>query len=154
MSPGPERKKKQPSELPDAVARFGLWYPAASYSLAHADNDGSRTTWRNQIEALFPKHCYATDLLDVNGSWTTGGDGTATLLLSEFACFDQINLAPPVNVVATPYSADPFFLTIQHSLVDSTDVEIKVWTWDANGAAAPEVSFDWRCRVAYTPQVQ
>jgi hypothetical protein len=57
----------------------------------------------------------------------------------------------PVNVVATPNSSDPFFLTIQHSLIGLADVEIKVWTWDANGAAAPGVPFDWRCRVPYHP---
>jgi hypothetical protein len=40
------------------------------------------------------------------------------------------------------------FLTLVHSLVDNgADVEIKVSTWDANGVAAPNVSFDWRCRV-------
>jgi hypothetical protein len=45
----------------------------------------------------------------------------------------------------------PCFLTLVHSVVkNGADVEIKVATWDAGGAAAPDVTFNWRCRVAVT----
>ena len=146
MSPERQSKKKQP-EVPDAVARVSLWYPAAT----HSYSTDSYVTWRSPVEAH--KQCDASDLLDVTGFWATGSYGRATLLLSEFACLPRdISFALPINVVATPNSADPVFLTIQHSLINSSaDVEIKVRTWDANGAAAPRVSFDWRCRVPYSP---
>jgi hypothetical protein len=29
------------------------------------------------------------------------------------------------------------------------DVEIEIFAWDANGAAASEVTLNWRCRVPY-----
>jgi hypothetical protein len=148
MSPERPSKKKQP-EVPDAVARVSIWYPAASYNFEPTD---SYTAWRSHVVAFPPKQCYDSHLLDVTGSWATGSDGKATLLLSEFVCLPRdLSFAVPVNVVATPNSADPFFLTIQHSLIGLADVEIKVWTWDANGAAAPGVPFDWRCRVPYHP---
>ena len=130
----PKRPEKiRGDKTPDAIAQLGLWYPAASYNFTSAD---SYTAWRNQTEAL-PKQCYGSNLLDVTGSWTTGSGGEATLLLSEFVCLRGNTPAAPVNVVATPNSATPFFLTIQHSLVatvrdlrETTDVEIKVWTWN------------------------
>jgi hypothetical protein len=158
MNSEPDASKRQLEEVlgkatPDAVAR-GFWYPASSYNFI--SNDSSYVTWKNHV-AAFPKQCYPSNLLDVAGSGTTGSDGTATLLLSEFVCLAPLpgqyySLALPVDVVATPYSADPFFLTLQHALVNnSTDVEIKILTWAADGSAAPEVSFDWRCRVAFIP---
>ena len=40
-------------------------------------------------------------------------------------------------------------MTMTHSLVNTpaTDVQITVFAWDANGAPAPNVVFDWRCLV-------
>jgi hypothetical protein len=39
-------------------------------------------------------------------------------------------------------------VTTTHALVDNgNDVQITVFAWNAGGAAAPNVSFDWRCRV-------
>ena len=82
-------------------------------------------------------------------------------LLSEFVCFAQVNiLAEPINVVATPRASTPSFLTMTHQLVKADgatnyqdDVSISVFTWDANGAAAPNVVFDWRCRVVSVPVI-
>jgi hypothetical protein len=40
-----------------------------------------------------------------------------------------------------------------HTLVNNgTDVEITVFSWDANGAPTPGVTFNWRCRVEH-PQI-
>ncbi len=121
---------------------FRLWFPAGSY----AYGDGT-VTWRSIL--LPGKSCYSASLLDASGVSSTGADGKRVFLLSDFVCFPQVySLAEPINVVATPRSASPFFLTMTHSLVNAaSDVEITVFTWDANGAAAPNVVFDWRCRV-------
>ena len=60
----------------------------------------------------------------------------------------------PINVVATPLSSEPFFVTLMHVLLpDSKDVEITVSAWDANGKAAAGVAFDWRCRVPYSDPI-
>lgn len=125
--------------------------------------DGSITS-RGIIFAL-PNSCVSSRLLEVGGFAATGSDGKATFRLNAFLCpFGGIGpivttsgaappppapkYVPPVNVVATPLSSEPFFLTLTRSLVDNgADVEIKVATWDADGSAAPNVSFDWRCRV-------
>jgi hypothetical protein len=51
-------------------------------------------------------------------------------------------------VLATPFSTKPVFVTVIHSLINNgTDVEIRVFSWDANGNAAPNISFNWRCRL-------
>jgi len=127
--------------------------------------DGSIT----QRSLFFPRpnECRSSRLLDVSGFATSGSNGKILFRLNSFLCpFGGVlpptldptlppTLPPPppkysqpINVVATPLSSTPCFLTLVHSLVDNgADVEIKVSTWDANGVAAPNVSFDWRCRV-------
>ena len=125
--------------------------------------DGSIT--RRSIIFFGPNACVQSRLLEVSGFATTGSDGKAVFRLNSFLCpFGGVGpvippsgaaaalpfakYSQPVNVVATPLSSSPFFLTLGRSLVDNgADVEIKVSTWDADGAAAPNVSFDWRCRV-------
>src|SRR5207245_5299438 len=112
-------------------------------------------TWRNILIGIFPQQCVLTETLDVCGQNVTGSDGTVVFRLSFFVCLDPGDvLGAPVNVVATPNSVEPFFLSVQHSLVDNAaDVEITVSMWDPSGAPAPGAFFDWRCRVAYVPGV-
>jgi len=84
----------------------------------------------------------------VSGFATTASSGQSVFRLSDFICPGGEVYNYPINVIATPFSSKPFFLTVMHSLVNNgSDVEIKVFAWDANGAAAPNVSFNWRCRV-------
>jgi hypothetical protein len=119
-----------------------LWYPAGAYNYAEGN-----ATWRS---ILFPgKRCNAATLLDASGVSSTGSDGKRVFLLSDFVCFAQLNaLAEPINVVATPRSETPFFLTMTHALNNTAnDVQITVFAWDSNGTPAPNVIFDWRCRV-------
>jgi hypothetical protein len=105
------------------------------------------TTLRNLIVPR-PNRCYQARLLDVSGIATTGNDGKSRFRLTDFLCHTGETFGEPINVVATPLSSTPCFLTVIHSLVnDGADVEIQVSTWDASGTAAPTVSFDWRCRV-------
>ena len=126
----------------EQLIKLKLWFPAGASSY----EDGS-VTWKS---ILFPgKRCNSATLLDASGVSFTGADGTRVFLLSDFVCFPQVNsLAEPINVVATPRSESPFFLTLTHALINAdSDVQISVFTWDAGGAAAPNVAFDWRCRV-------
>ena len=106
------------------------------------------TTWQSLIFPR-PKSCEPAPILDVTGWGSTGPDGRRTFRLSYFACLPG-SLAPPINVVATPGGSAPSFLTTQYSLVDNaTDLEITISAWDPGGAPAPDISFDWRCRVVY-----
>ena len=132
-------------DIDEATAQSKSWWmPIGAYSFS----DGL-VTWRNIIRFL-PKSCNDARLLDVSGVSSTGGDGKRVFRLSEFVCFGTINsLAEPINVVATPLANTPGFLTAQHQLIPATvdDVEITIFAWDANGVPAPNVVFDWRCRV-------
>ncbi len=95
-----------------------------------------------------PNVCYQNNALDVSGFATTANNGQSVFRLSDFICPSGEVYNHPINVVATPFASKPFFLTVMHSLVNNgEDVEIQVFAWDANGAAASEVSFNWRCRV-------
>ncbi len=155
MAETPELKKQLEEvlghELAEGVVqKLNFWSPVASYVRSF---DESYTTWRNIIVGIFPKQCVPTATLDASGQAVSGSDGKSVFRLSAFVCLDpSYSLGAPVNVVATPNSANPFFLTVQHSIVDNaTDVEITISTWDANGVAAPQIAFDWRCRVALVP---
>lgn len=119
---------------------------------AHDYTDGT-VLWKSII---FPgQSCVASTLLDGSGSTTTGSSGSITFLLSSFICLPLVrSLAAPVNVQATVRSASPFFLTMTYSLVpdpslpsSNNDLQITVNSWDATGAPAPNVLFDWRCRL-------
>jgi hypothetical protein len=142
-------KKKDIKKQLEAIVDHKL-DPGAGISLleeiASTTRSAGFTTWRRLGETT-PNRCYATELLDVSGFATTGSDGTILFRLTSFLCLTGIALAGPINVLATPFSSTPCFLTMVHSLHNGNDVEIKVSSWDANGAAAPNVAFNWRCRV-------
>jgi hypothetical protein len=154
-SPKPEDVKKQLETLTGqdlnipADLLIKLWYPAGTYSY----NDGY-ACWRS-IFSPFPggKSCSGASLLDVSGVSSSAANGQLIFAISQFVCFPQLHaLAEPINVVATPRSAGAFFVTQTHTLVNNnTDVQISVYTWDAAGNPAPDVSFDWRCRVVNVP---
>ncbi len=127
----------------DAIARINLFQAVASSTVS----DGS-TTLKNIRPVAVPNHCYQTRLLDVSGIFTTGTDGKSFFRLTDFICPTGETFGPTINVVATPLSTTPCFLTVNRSLVNNgANVEIHVSTWNADGTAAPSISFDWRCRV-------
>lgn len=132
---------------PDQLAIFSFPVGAAFYE------DTAQVLFRRII---FPgKFCQSpVRLLDASGRIATGANGTVTFLLSSFICSSLNSFAEPVNVLATPKAASPCFLTLTHELVKDpnnpnffNDVRINAFAWDANGAAAPNIAFDWRCRV-------
>lgn len=96
-------------------------------------------------------------ILDVSSRSSTGVDGRAVFLLTSFTCLGDVgnpSFAEPVSLVVTPNAATPCYATMTHRLIPNPgspgafqDLEITVFTWDADGAAAPNVSFEWRCRL-------
>jgi acylphosphatase len=133
---------------PDAVERIKIFQEVASSTFS----EGSTIT--RSLLVAFPDQCRPAHLLDVSGFATTGSDGKIKFLLTGFLCETVRRFLFPINVVATPLSTTPCFLTVRHILVnDGTDVEIQVSTWGANGMALPSVSFDWRCRAEFEPGV-
>lgn len=126
-----------------AAERLTIVRPVASSTISEG------TTTLRSIFVAFPNRCIPSKLLDVTGSAASGSDGKSRFRLTNFLCPEgNFRFGFPINVVATPLSATPCFLTLVHILVNNgADVEIQVSTWDSDGAAAPNVSFDWRCRV-------
>jgi hypothetical protein len=128
---------------PEAAERLLLVQAVASATV----DDNATTTLRNLI-FVQPNRCYLTRVLDIGGVAMTRDDGTTQFRLTQFMCADRRRFGPPINVVATPLSPTPCYLTVLHRLLDDgADVEVQAWSWDAAGNPAPSVSFDWRCRV-------
>jgi hypothetical protein len=82
------------------------------------------------------------------------GNGKVVFLLSDFICSTINSFAEPVNVIVTPNATTPCYATTAHVLVPNPsvpgafgDLQITVFRWKPNGTAAPNVSFDWRCRL-------
>jgi len=137
----------------DEIQLIQVVFPVAAHTLT--TDDGTFTTWQNIFRPT-PNECRSARLLDISGLATTDNNGQRVFKLSEFICYSYPPTAnrfqQPINVVATPRSITPCFLTVAYSLVNTdalkaVDVEIRVFTWGANGAPAPNVGFDWRCRV-------
>ena len=118
---------------------------------ARTDSDGSVTFRR----IIFPgKFCGDARLMDVTGQAVTAGNGAVTFLLSSFICATRLSVLPPVNLVATPFSTRPAYVTTQYKLVPDpavpgafVDLEITLLAWSPGGSPAPEVVIDWRCRL-------
>jgi hypothetical protein len=118
---------------------------------ARTDSDGL-VTYRHII--LPRKFCSDARLMDVTGQSVTAGTGAVTFLLSSFICATQLSVLPPVNLVATPVSGRPVYVTTQYKLVPNpavpgafTDLEITLMAWSPGGSPEPEVVIDWRCRL-------
>jgi hypothetical protein len=131
--------------------------PVGSYAFTPlTENEIGRVISRNLLFGNVPPTCAKHRLLDVSGFSTTSGDGNRSFLVGDFICPEEsssLTYNQPINVVATPVSRSPFFLTATADLVFqpglnfATNVRITVFAWDANGAAAPNILFHWRCRV-------
>ncbi len=91
-------------------------------------------------------HTSTAALLDITGVSSTDAGGNAVFRVTTFAG-SEIDAVEPVNVVATPLGGAPVFLTLEHAIV-SGDVEITVHSWSPQGSPAPNIIFDWRCRLA------
>jgi hypothetical protein len=92
--------------------------------------------------------------LDVSSSSFTEASGQRSFLLTDFICSTVNSFDEPVSLVVTPNTRTPCYATMTHTLVPNpgapgsfNDLQILVSTWSANGQPAPNISFDWRCRL-------
>jgi len=158
MEPDPEAVKKKLEDIagrelvvaPEQLNK--LRFPVSVY-----DQAAGAAVWHYLF--LPPgKRCEDAWLLDVSGASYSGADGKRVVKLSDVACLGSIGgfqVAEPVNVLATARSVNPVFVTNTHSLISPSnpiDIEITFFVWDDKGHAAPNVSFDWRCRANVSPQ--
>ncbi len=130
---------------------INLFYPVG----AQTYTDGS-VTFRSIIWPR--KFCRDASLLDATGQVATDGTGTVTFLLSNFICSTVNSFQAPVNLLATPFSTRPVYVTTQYNLVPNpaapgsfNDLEITLMAWSPGGTPAPEVVIDWRCRLVSVP---
>jgi hypothetical protein len=135
---------------PEQLAIFS--YPAGSAFYAAADENAQVLLRR----IIFPgKICMTSvNLLEASGRSTTGANGKSVFLLSNFICADLNQFSEPVYLLATPHVAQACYVTMTHQIVPTNppqppfnDVQITAYAWGPNGKAAPNISFDWRCRV-------
>ena len=97
-----------------------------------------------------PNRCFDSRVMDVSGSAQTQANGQLTFKLSTFLCPAGEIFSFPINVLVTPISPKPCFLTVTNTLVNGgADVEITVFSWAANGTPAANVAFNWRCRIEH-----
>jgi hypothetical protein len=135
---------------PEQLAIFSFPAGSAFYE------ESSQVLWRRII---FPgKFCVSpVTLLDASGRSSTGTDGKIVFLLSSFICSDLNSFSEPVYLLATPHVAQACYMTVTHAIVPDSnhpgynDVQITAYSWGPNGTAAPNISFDWRCRVVSNP---
>jgi hypothetical protein len=137
--------------------------PFSNYSFTPAPTEPFQTNVgevvSRRVIIVLPNVCGGSELLDVSGVASTSSAGNAILLVKNFLCPGESGrfYLEPVITVATPASATPSFLTITHSLVfdpslnSATNVQINVFSWGINGAPAPNVPFNFRCRVPTSP---
>lgn len=149
--------KKQIEELaggpvqvsPEQVVQFSFPVCAQTY------NDDGTVTFERII--VGGKYCSQLRLLDADGAATTGADGKATFLLSSYLCATANSFAAPVNLVATPRSTTPCYVTTSYDLVPYPnppggfrDLQVTLFAWGPDGKPASNITIDWRCRlVAY-----
>ena len=141
-------------EIDPGVERLINFYsPAGSYAIFYMDQS-AQACWRR----IFPfpsKDCSIVRLLEATGVSSTLADGKRVLQVSDVVCQGgaSFGFGEPINVVATPLAESPIFLTMTYSLIPQgpdpsfqPDVQMTVFTWNADGSLAPNVMFDWRCR--------
>ena len=144
---------KEIDATPEQLATFA--YPVGSAFYAYADEE-SEVLWRR---IMFPgKFCVTpVRLLEASGRSSTGTDGKSVFLLSSFLCNQLNQFSEPVFLLATPHAANACYITMTYDIVANpdggNDVQITAHAWRPNGVAAPNISFDWRCRVVSTPVV-
>lgn len=148
MATKADTKKHLEAILGEELSENAVQLIQLTQSVASTTDSTGMSAKRNLL--IEQKTCRPSRLLDVNGFAHTGSNGQGVLQLTRFVCLpvsQTLTFVYPITVVATPLSSKPCFLTIIRSLVNNgADVEIKVFSWNANGAVEPNISFDWRCR--------
>ena len=98
--------------------------------------------------------CGKLSLFSAAAQTTTGEDGKADFMLSEYICppLGMVHQLPLI-FVATPHEQQPVFVTVNHLLVVPDDAprdfRIQLYTWEAGGAPAKKISVDWYCQFPF-----
>ena len=107
-------------------------------------------TQKNQVLNL-PNRCFRGRTLDVSGFAKTLADGQNSFRLTEFLCPVSGTFGSPINILVTPSSAKPCYVTVMHEFINNgEDVKITFFSWDSQGGPFPDVFFHWRCRVEFS----
>jgi hypothetical protein len=130
--------------------------PAGSYTFFGEVVPESVTACWRRIYPFPNKVCSpGVGLLEATGVSSTLADGKRVFHVSDVICPQgaSFGFAEPINVVATPLAENRTFLTMTYSLIPQgpdpsihPDVQMTVFTWNADGSPAPNVVFNWRCR--------
>jgi hypothetical protein len=163
MKTGKEIQSKKVDKNPDVKAHLeaikrvnvgtrpiNLFYLSGAVVQAAGINEVTSVITYRELVIGQPMFETLAPSLDVSGVEATGGGGKSIFNVMMFVPYKLKNLAQPVHIVATPHGSVPSFLTVEHTLVgdsEAGDIEITVYAWDHNGNPAPDVLFDWRCRL-------
>jgi len=152
-------------QLAESIINLNVAVSSYSYTLPDAlqddvghlipIGDGIGHVVTKNIIIARPPVCTTPRLLDISVVGSTLASENNVFSINNFLCPTEGALVynEPVNVVATPISGHPFFLTVTYSLVHTppfpfaTNLQVTVFAWDANGAPAPNVPIHFRCRV-------
>jgi hypothetical protein len=158
-------KKDEVKQLKELTERF-LGQPADNLFFKQRTSVRTSNT-EAYIQELEPvidgvrTRCLDANVIDLSGRASTDEGGKRTWKLRDYIVpcdrgFDEFDR--PMSFVATPHSNSPIYLTTRPAegfLTPSPpdDVVVEVFTWDAGGNPAPNVTFSWRCRVPYYRQI-
>jgi hypothetical protein len=148
-------------EIDPGVERLiKFYYPVGSYTgFGQVLPQSVHACWR-RIYPFPNKVCSVPEggLLEATGVSSTLADGKRVFQVSDVVCPQgaSFGFGEPINVVATPLAESRTFLTMTYWLIQQgpdpsihPDIQITVFAWNANGAPAPNVGFDWRCRAVW-----
>ena len=142
---------------PGVESLIKFYYPAGSYTgFGQVLPQSVHACWR-RIYPFPAKVCSVPEggLFEATGASSTLADGRRMFQASDVVCSQgaSFGFGEPINVVATPLSESPIFLTMTYSLIQQgpdpsfvPDVQMTAFTWNPDGSPAPNVMFDWRCR--------
>lgn len=130
----------------DLTTTQDVTWPASVATSFFVRDDVGRIT---QFDETANKSCKDSALVVVSGIKATGGDGTITFSVQDYACldFNWFLESPPV-VQATPQATGPVLITATAE-IDSAgrDVVITAYSWDTNGEPLANTWFYWTCIV-------
>ena len=126
-------------------AQDATW-PASVATSFFVRDDVGRVT---QFDETAEKSCIDSALVVVSGTRATGGDGTVTFSVMDYACLDFTwVLASPPLVQVTPQATGPALITATAEIdAAGRDVVITAYSWDVNGQPLANTWFYWTCIV-------
>src|ERR1051325_4183235 len=111
-----EVKKEHLEEiLGESISQEALPAIQLFQDVAVSTETPGRTTQRSLI-VFGPNRCFTSNAIDGSGFTQTQANGQVVFRLSSFLCPATQTVTLPINVLATPISQKPFFLTVMQGL--------------------------------------